>query len=226
MKKILPLFLLFILAGAGCAANKPAVSNQASKVVPAADLQEPTKRVALEIDQDGNVLNVIPKDASGNKPMSPTILPADQIQGKQIRLTTPKGEIVFDLFADTAPLTVSNFVNLAGAGFYDGLTFHRRVEGFVIQGGDPNGNGSGGSGYTVDAEIVPELRHEAYVIATARLADQVNPTRASSGSQFYITLAAAPFLDGAYTVFGRVIDGTDVVDAILVGDEIVTVEIR
>ncbi|OGL71391.1 hypothetical protein A3C17_04415 [Candidatus Uhrbacteria bacterium RIFCSPHIGHO2_02_FULL_53_13] len=146
--------------------------------------------------------------------------------GKTAVIKTSRGDITVALEGNLTPKTVSNFIALAHTGFYDGLTFHRREEGFVIQGGDPNGNGSGGSGYTVDAEIVPELRHEAYVIATARLADQVNPTRASSGSQFYITLAAAPFLDGAYTVFGRVIDGTDVVDAILVGDEIVTVEIR
>ncbi|MBI4435490.1 peptidylprolyl isomerase, partial [Candidatus Uhrbacteria bacterium] len=78
----------------------------------------------------------------------PGVLPTEQIAGKQIRLSTQKGEIVFELFADTAPQTVSNFVYLTEGGYYNGLTFHRREEGFVIQGGDPSGNGSGGPGYT------------------------------------------------------------------------------
>ncbi|MEK7529982.1 MAG: peptidylprolyl isomerase, partial [Patescibacteria group bacterium] len=156
----------------------------------------------------------------------PGVLPVEERVGKTAVIKTERGDITVELEGNLAPKTVSNFIALAYTGFYDGLTFHRREEGFVIQGGDPNGNGSGGPGYTVDAEIVQELKHDAYVIATARLGDSVNPTRASSGSQFYITLAPAPFLDGAYTVFGRVIDGTDVVDAIQVGDEIVTVEVR
>src|SRR3990167_7788136 len=219
MKKILPLFLLFILAGAGCASNKPAVSNQASKVVPAADLQEPTKRVALEIDQDGNVLNVIPKDTQGNKPMLPIILPADQIQGKQIRLITQKGEIVFDLFADTAPLTVSNFVNLANAGFYDGLTFHRRVDGFVIQGGDPNGNGMGVPGYKFQDELTDNYKYERGIVAMANSGPNTN------GSQFFIMLADNP-LPKSYSIFGKVTQGIEVVDKIAIGDKMTKVTVE
>ena len=129
-----------------------------------------------------------------------------------------KGDVVVELFADKAPRTVNNFVFLANQGFYDGLTFHRVEPGFVIQGGDPLGKGTGGPGYTVPAEI--KLTHVEGAIAMARLSDQVNPKRESSGSQFYITLAATPFLDGQYTAFGKVTSGMDVVKKIAVGDVI------
>jgi cyclophilin family peptidyl-prolyl cis-trans isomerase len=133
-------------------------------------------------------------------------------------ISTVKGDIVVQLDASAAPLTVNNFVFLAKQGFYDGLTFHRVEPAFVIQGGDPTGTGGGGPGYTVQAEI--QLPHVEGAIAMARLGDEVNPTRASSGSQFYITLAPTPFLDGGYTAFGQVIEGMEVVQSIAVGDVI------
>lgn len=133
-------------------------------------------------------------------------------------LTTSKGNIVVALDASAAPQTVNNFVFLANQGFYDGLTFHRVVQSFVIQGGDPLGTGTGGPGYTVPAEI--KLPHVEGAIAMARLGDQQNPQRASSGSQFYITLAPTPNLDGAYTAFGHVTSGMDVVKKIAIGDTI------
>jgi cyclophilin family peptidyl-prolyl cis-trans isomerase len=133
-------------------------------------------------------------------------------------LSTAKGDIVVQLDASAAPLTVNNFVFLAEQGFYDGLTFHRVEPGFVIQGGDPAGTGGGGPGYTVPAEI--QLPHVEGAIAMARLGDQVNPDRASSGSQFYITLAPTPFLDEGYTAFGHVIEGMEVVQSIAIGDVI------
>jgi cyclophilin family peptidyl-prolyl cis-trans isomerase len=135
-----------------------------------------------------------------------------------VTIVTDKGEIECRLFADQAPQTVNNFVYLSQAGFYDGLTFHRVVPGFVIQGGDPLGNGTGSPGYTIPAEIGQP--HPKGALATARLSDQVNPERASSGSQFYITLDATPHLDGGYTVFGQVVEGMSVVEAIAVGDVI------
>jgi cyclophilin family peptidyl-prolyl cis-trans isomerase len=139
-------------------------------------------------------------------------------------ISTDKGDIVVELDAGAAPQTVNNFVYLAREGFYGGLTFHRVEPGFVIQGGDPLGTGIGGPGYTVPAEI--ELKHVKGAIAMARKADDVNPERASSGSQFYITLDETPFLDGAFTVFGRVVEGMDVVESISQGDliESITVE--
>ncbi|MBN1582591.1 MAG: peptidylprolyl isomerase [Anaerolineae bacterium] len=131
-------------------------------------------------------------------------------------IKTSKGDVVCELYAEKAPLTVNNFVYLARAGFYNGLTFHRYVQDFVIQGGDPLGQGSGGPGYTLPAEI--ELPHPKGALAMARQADQVNPQRASSGSQFYVTLVATPHLDGAYTVFGQVIDGMPIVEQLRQGD--------
>jgi cyclophilin family peptidyl-prolyl cis-trans isomerase len=132
-------------------------------------------------------------------------------------IVTSKGNIVAELYQDT-PLSANNFVTLAKDGFYDGLTFHRVEPGFVIQGGDPAGQGTGGPGYTVPAEI--NHKHLRGALAWARTGDQVNPERASSGSQFYITLSDTPSLDGAYTVFGQVIQGMDVADKIAVGDTI------
>ena len=152
--------------------------------------------------------------------------PEMQIEAGEIytaTISTAKGDIVVQLDAGAAPLTVNNFLFLAEQGFYDGLTFHRVEPGFVIQGGDPLGTGTGGPGYTVPAEI--ELTHVEGAIAMARQGDEVNPTRASSGSQFYITLAPTPQLDGAYTVFGQVIAGLDVVQSIAIGDVIETIAI-
>jgi tetratricopeptide (TPR) repeat protein len=144
----------------------------------------------------------------------------------QATIVTSKGNIVIDLAAADAPQTVNNFVYLSRQGFYDGLTFHRveNIPGFsLIQGGDPTGSGRGGPGYTVPAEI--GLPHDEGAIATARTADQVNPERASSGSQFYICREPIHQLDGAYTVFGYVVEGLDVAKEIAVGDEILTIEI-
>ncbi len=138
-------------------------------------------------------------------------------------ISTAKGDIVVQLDASAAPLTVNNFVFLTNQGFYDSLTFHRVEPGFVIQGGDPTGTGGGGPGYTVPAEI--GLKHVEGAIAMARQSDQVNPARASSGSQFYITLAPTDFLDGAYTVFGQVTAGMNVVQSIAVGDTIKAITI-
>lgn len=140
--------------------------------------------------------------------------------GKIYRATiqTSKGDIVVSLDATAAPEHVNNFIFLSNQGFYNGLTFHRVEPGFVIQGGDPLGEGSGGPGYTIPGEF--DLKHVEGALAMARLPDQVNPERESSGSQFYITLAPTEFLDGQYSVFGQVEAGMDVVRSIQVGDTI------
>jgi peptidyl-prolyl cis-trans isomerase B (cyclophilin B) len=129
------------------------------------------------------------------------------------------GEIKFDFFPEDAPKTVENFVTLAGKGFYDGLTFHRVEPGFVVQGGDPQGNGMGGPGYKIKAEFNKQ-KHVRGAVAMARSNDPD-----SAGSQFYIVLAPANFLDGKYTVFGMVTSGMDVVDKIRVGDKMKSVKI-
>ena len=139
------------------------------------------------------------------------------------KIYTSKGVITCELYPKKAPLSVTNFIQLSEGGFYDGLTFHRVVPGFVIQGGDPDGTGSGGPGYTVPAEI--GLPHQKGALAWARLPDQVNPKKESSGSQFYITLEKVPYLDGEYTVFGQTVEGMDVVSKIKQGDKIEKIEI-
>lgn len=153
------------------------------------------------------------------------LLAAPSLAAEYAVITTTYGEIKIELYADKAPKTVANFKKLASEGFYNGLTFHRVVPGFVVQGGDPKGNGTGGPGYTVEAEINPKLKHVTGAVATARLGDQVNPQKRSSGSQFYICLAPAPHLDGEYTIFGQVVEGMDKVPRIRKGDRMEKVTI-
>jgi peptidyl-prolyl cis-trans isomerase B (cyclophilin B) len=138
------------------------------------------------------------------------------------------GEIRIEFFPQDAPKTVENFVKLAGQGFYDGQTFHRVEPGFVVQTGDPQSKtlpagdrrlGTGGPGYTVKAEF-NKRKHERGVVAMARSFDPD-----SAGSQFYITLAPAPFLDAKYTVFGQVVSGMNVVEGIKIGDRIASIKL-
>ncbi len=129
------------------------------------------------------------------------------------------GEITIELFPGDAPKTVENFVTLAKKGFYDGLTFHRVEPNFVIQGGDPKGDGTGGPGYTIKDEV-NQQKHVRGAVAMAR-----TPAPNSAGSQFYITLGPAHFLDGQYTVFGKVTSGMNVVDKVRKGDKMKSVKI-
>jgi len=129
------------------------------------------------------------------------------------------GEFRIDFYAEDAPKTVENFVTLAKKGFYDGLTFHRVQPGVLVHGGDPRGDGSGGPGYTIKAEVNKQ-KHVRGAVAMARL---VSPD--SAGSQFYIMLAGAGELDGQYAVFGKVTSGMEVVDRIALGDKMKTVKI-
>jgi cyclophilin family peptidyl-prolyl cis-trans isomerase len=124
-------------------------------------------------------------------------------------LKTTLGDIRIELFADRAPKTVGNFVQLVKKGFYNGVTFHRVIPGFMIQGGCPKGDGTGGPGYTIPDEISPALRHDGPGILS-----MANAGPNTGGSQFFITLAATPWLDGKHAVFGRVRGGQDVVDKI------------
>ena len=135
-------------------------------------------------------------------------------------IETEKGTITFKFFAQEAPKTVENFTKLANKGFYNGLTFHRVEPGFVIQGGDPNGDGTGGPGYTIPAEF----NSHPHLKGTVAMARAQDPN--SAGSQFYICLEKASFLDNNYTVFGQVVSGQEVVDKIRRGDKMVKVYVK
>ncbi len=139
-------------------------------------------------------------------------------------IQTRAGEVTCRLHPEQAPLSVTNFIQLAENGFYNGLTFHRVVPNFVVQGGDPEGSGQGGPGYTLPAEI--GLPHTKGALAWARLPDFVNPEKRSSGSQFYLTLERTPFLDGEYTVFGYIVDGEGVISNLHQGDVIEKISIE
>jgi peptidylprolyl isomerase/peptidyl-prolyl cis-trans isomerase B (cyclophilin B) len=144
--------------------------------------------------------------------------------GKKVKQTAvitleKGGEIRVEFFPGDAPKTVENFVTLAKKGFYDGLTFHRVEPGFVVQGGDPKGDGSGGPGYKIKAEFNKQ-KHVRGAVAMAR-----SQQPDSAGSQFYICFKPAPFLDGQYTVFGQVVSGMEHVDKIKVGDKMKSVKI-
>lgn len=119
---------------------------------------------------------------------------------------TNHGTFEIELFEDKAPITVKNFVDLAEKGFYDGLIFHRVIDGFMIQGGDPNGMGTGGPGYTIPDEFHKDLKHDSEGVLS-----MANAGPNTGGSQFFITLAATPWLDGHHSVFGKVVKGMDVV---------------
>lgn len=135
-------------------------------------------------------------------------------------IKTSKGTIDIDLFSDKVPVTVANFVNLAQRGYYDELKFHRVIPDFMIQGGDPVGNGSGGPGYRFADEFDPSLKHSKPGILS-----MANAGPGTNGSQFFITHVPTPWLDGKHSVFGEVTSGLDVVNAIAQGDTIESVTI-
>ena len=126
-----------------------------------------------------------------------------------VTMKTNHGTIEAEMFADVAPKTAGNFIELAKKGFYDGVVFHRVIDGFMIQGGDPTGTGRGGPGYQIDDEFAPGLAH-----THAGIFSMANAGPNSGGSQFFITLAATPWLDGKHAIFGKVTAGLDVVMAI------------
>ena len=141
----------------------------------------------------------------------------------QATFDTSKGQIRITLFEEHAPVTVANFVNLCRRGFYDGLSFHRVIGDFMVQGGCPQGTGTGGPGYQFEDEFVAELRH-----ATPGRLSMANAGPGTNGSQFFITHVPTPHLDNAHTIFGEVVgsEDLDVVNSIAQGDTITTIAIE
>jgi len=186
-----------LLLGAGCSQPSPSLSTL----------------------QTNDTSDTVPTTMAEQTLTFPGVLDVARIHNKQVRIKTTKGDIVIKLYDDTAPATVSNFVALTEKGFYNNLTFHRREEGFVIQGGDPNGNGTGGPGYTFTDEL--NDNHE-YIRGTVAMANRGPDT---NGSQFFIMLGDVP-LPKLYSIFGEVMEGMDVVDQITVGDSMLEVSVE
>jgi cyclophilin family peptidyl-prolyl cis-trans isomerase len=203
MKKTILLLGVLALVGAGC------INSSSEEQVKAEDVTIPTSEETTSMQNTSNTQSW----------KFPGVLSEETIQNKQVRISTDKGDIVFELFADTAPNTVSNFVYLTSSSYFNGLTFHRREEGFVIQGGDPAGNGTGGPGYKFEDELDDEYSYDRGIVAMANSGANTN------GSQFFIMLADYP-LPKNYTIFGKVTEGIEVVDEIQIGDKmnVVTLE--
>ncbi len=161
------------------------------------------------------------KSGSQKRWKSPPAMQIDPDRVYVATIETERGSIVLELYPEHAPETVNNFVFLAREGFYDGLTFHRVIANFMIQGGDPTGTGASGPGYKFGDEVRDNpLKHGTGVISMANAGPNTN------GSQFFITHGPQPHLDGKHTVFGQVVEGQDVVDVVRQGDKMTKVAIE
>jgi cyclophilin family peptidyl-prolyl cis-trans isomerase len=230
MKRYIPfLFALPLILGQGCA--KPVIEPSGQETQP--QVEQPAQAVTQQEPSptpEATATNPITTNASqSSEPTSvntpnrsnlsfPGVLPASETANKLIRIKTAKGDIVFELLPEEGPKAASNFAYLVKNNFYNGLTFHRREEGFVIQGGDPRGNGTGGPGYSFEDDAV-KLPYSRGIVAMANAGPNTN------GSQFFIMLGNAG-LPPSYSVFGRVVQGMDVVDKIAVGDVMQSVTIE
>jgi len=151
---------------------------------------------------------------------NPPAMQIDPQETYRVTIETNRGDMELELYAEHAPKTVNNFVFLAKEGFYDGIVFHRVINDFMIQGGDPTGTGIGGPGYQFEDEVAENpLKHETAVISMANAGPNTN------GSQFFITHSPQPHLNGMHTVFGKVVEGQDIVNAIQQGDRMVKVTV-
>lgn len=214
------LVLILGLALMGCSSKQSATTESSAAGEQAGTEEATTQKTTKEVSADQYT------GAQGEASPAQGAVTA----GKQILavIETNKGTIVFQMFPHKAPKTVDNFIKLANKGFYDGIKWHRVEPGFVIQGGDPlskdanpANDGLGGPGYEIKAEI-NDVPHTKGVVAMAHNAKSID----SAGSQFYITLADTPHLDGNYTVFGKVTEGMEVVESIQVGDVMTKVTIK
>ncbi|MEO5928045.1 MAG: peptidylprolyl isomerase [Patescibacteria group bacterium] len=205
-----------VALGAGCASSTPSVQTDAYGTNPTDSQTAPTpEATSPDVMEDHSTTSNSMMD---NQLAFPGVLPEAETANKIVRVKTNKGEIVFELLPTEGPNAASNFVYLASKKFYDGLNFHRVEPGFVIQGGDPLGNGTGGPGYRFADDKV-SMPYSKGIVAMANAGPNTN------GSQFFIMLADNP-LPPAYSIFGRVISGQEVVDKIGVGDTMTTVTVE
>jgi peptidyl-prolyl cis-trans isomerase B (cyclophilin B) len=172
---------------------------------------KPVKDVAMQqIDEQIAKAKVDTKAAGWrNRLPMPASVPFDTSHTYFARMETNKGPILIQFLPQVAPMHVTNFIYLTRLGFYDGLSFHRVIPGFMAQGGDPNGDGRGGPGYGFGGEFSPSVKHE-----TGGLLSMANAGPGTDGSQFFLTFVATPWLDGKHTIFGRVVEGMETLKAL------------
>lgn len=223
--------ILYLMASLACAGglggcffglfgdDRGAAQTQPDPAMMSAEQQKKETKERKDRKRDDRAEDVVPAPAPETAAPMPLPRGAVDPETEVAVLTTPLGKIVIALNDEQAPRHSENFRRNIRTGLYDGTTFHRVIPGFIAQGGDPNSkdedranDGLGGTGYTVPLE--KKLRHERGAVAAARKPDKVNTQRRSNGSQFYICISDAPFLDGKYSVFGRVVSGMDVADRI------------
>lgn len=166
-------------------------------------------QTTVSADEEERPLAKLTPENRANYYKEPPDMQIDPAKSYVATIHTEKGDVTVELYADRAPNTVNSFVFLANQGYYDNTTFHRVISGFMAQGGDPTGTGSGGPGYRFDDEFDPTLRHDGPGVLS-----MANSGTNTNGSQFFITYAAQPHLNDKHTVFGRVIDGMDVMEQI------------
>lgn len=188
----------------------------------------------IEVNLDGTDTSRTNNQVAGDTAMmgeqEKTLQDFTKIEAESVTLHTTKGDITFEIYTDKVPLTAQNFLNLASDGFYDGIVFHRVIEDFMAQAGDPLSKdpskqaqwGTGGPGYVIADEFVDDLKHDSAGVVS--MANKGMPT--TGGSQFFITFEPTPWLDGKHTIFGKVTDGLDVLMTIAQGDVINSVSIQ
>lgn len=201
-----------IVAVIGIIATRLISSNSQTPAPSAASQPQPTQPVQEEATEAANITN-----NKKSYTIAPTPMPAKDLRNKKAVIETNKGTIEFEIYPE-ASQAATNFIFLSNEGFYDNLTFHRVVPGFVIQGGDPLGNGTGGPGYRFNDEPV-KRKYDKGIVAMANSGPNTN------GSQFFIMLDNNPDLPAKYTIFGKVTKGQNIVDEIAVGDVMNTVTI-
>jgi cyclophilin family peptidyl-prolyl cis-trans isomerase len=172
---------------------------------------KPVNDVAMQLIEEQITKAKIDKQASGwrnNLPM-PSAVAFDTSHTYFARMDTNKGPILIQFLPQVAPMHVTNFIYLTKLGFYDGLSFHRVITGFMAQGGDPNGDGRGGPGYGFGGEFSPSVKHD-----TGGMLSMANAGPGTDGSQFFLTFVPTPWLDGKHTIFGRVVEGMETLKAL------------
>jgi peptidyl-prolyl cis-trans isomerase B (cyclophilin B) len=207
----LAILLFSFLCFSGCSST-PSDTSSAVAVVDATAIAEPIAEPSVALERSAATVTMAAPE--------PVLVEPARVKDVRIIMHTSEGTIEATLLATKTPLTVANFLNLAQRGYYAGLSFHRVIPNFMIQGGDPTGTGRGGPGYRFEDEIHPALRH-----TRAGLFSMANAGPGTNGSQFFITHTATPWLDGKHTVFGKVTKGQIVVDTIQQGATIESIEI-